>query len=252
MIYLGPVRTDTLPAHRRGHFEIIAHRGTPRERPENSLPGFQRALEYGANGIELDVHLTADGVVVVHHDTALHAPVGSPASSAPPLEIHQLTYDAIRARPLAPGVPIPTLAEVLELAGSTATLYIEVKAAAAAAAVVDCIGQSHSTCAVHGFDHRVALRVSEIAPAIPGGILLDSYLIDPAGALRDAGARDYWQRWEMIDADLVTRIHTAGGRVIAWTVNDIEAARHLVALGVDGVCTDICGTMGNELRGSRL
>ena len=52
--------------------EIIAHRGTPRELPENSLPGFARALEAGAQGIELDVHLTADGVVVVHHDPVLH------------------------------------------------------------------------------------------------------------------------------------------------------------------------------------
>jgi glycerophosphoryl diester phosphodiesterase len=51
----------------------------------------------------------------------------------------------------------------------------------------------------------------------------------------------------MIDADLVARIHAAGGRVIAWTVNDLDAARHLIALGTDGICTDISGTMCNEL-----
>ena len=212
--------TDTATAHRRGHFEIIAHRGTPRERPENSLPGFRRALEYGANGIELDVHLTADGVIVVHHDSALRPPGDHPAADGPSLEIHDLTYEAIRAHPLAPGVPIPTLGEVLDLTGPRATLYIEVKAAAAAGAVVNCVSQTGCVCAVHGFDHRVALRVSEIAPAIPTGILLDSYLIDPASALGNARARDYWQRWDMINAALVTRIHAAGGRVIAWTVDE--------------------------------
>ncbi len=237
---------DTVPAHRRGHLEIIAHRGTPREHPENSLPGFRRALEYGANGIELDVHLTSDGVVVVHHDSALHAPPPSPGGS-PSLEIRDLTYDAVRARPLAPGVPVPTLAEVLDLVGALATVYIEVKAPAAVDAVVRCAGQTGVSCAIHGFDHRVALRASAIAPGIPGGILLDSYLIDPAAALGDARARDYWQRWDMIDADLVARIHSAGGRMIAWTVNDLADARRLAALGVDAVCTDICGTIGNEL-----
>jgi glycerophosphoryl diester phosphodiesterase len=247
LIYLGAVPTDTTTAHRRGHFEIIAHRGTPRERPENSLPGFRRALEYGANGIELDVHLTADGVIVVHHDSALHPPRDRPAAGGPSLEIRALTYDAILAHPLASGVPVPTLAEVLDLASGRATLYIEVKAAAAAAAVVSCVSQTRCVCAVHGFDHRVALRVSEIAPAIPTGILLDSYLIDPASALGNAHARDYWQRWDMIDADLVARIHAAGGRVIAWTVNDVEAARRLFTLGVDAVCTDVCGTMSNQL-----
>lgn len=241
------MQTDAVPAHRRGHLEIIAHRGTPREHPENSLPGFRRALGYGANGIELDVHLTSDGVVVVHHDSALHAALKSSAGPSPTLEIRDLTYDAVRAHPLTPGVPVPTLAEVLDLVGRRATVYIEVKAPAAVEAVVRCASLTTVSCAIHGFDHRVALRTSAIAPGIPGGILLDSYLIDPAAALGNAGARDYWQRWDMIDADLVARIHSAGGRVIAWTVNDLAAARGLAALGVDAVCTDICNTMGNEL-----
>jgi glycerophosphoryl diester phosphodiesterase len=244
------VRTDTVPAHRRGQLEIIAHRGTPREHPENSLPGFRRALEYGANGIELDVHLTSDGVVVVHHDPALHRPPGG-AGGVPSLAIRDLTYDAVRAHPLAPGVAVPALAEVLDLVGPLATVYIEVKAPAAVDAVVRCAGRTGVSCAIHGFDHRVALRASAIGPAIPAGILLDSYLIDPATALTNAGARDYWQRWDMIDAELVARVQSARGRLIAWTVNDVADARRLAALGVDAVCTDICGTMGNELRALR-
>jgi glycerophosphoryl diester phosphodiesterase len=53
-----------------------------------------------------------------------------------------------------------------------------------------------------------------------------------------AGARDVWPEWNSIDEQLVARVHAAGGRVIAWTVNDREAAVRLAALGVDGVCTD--------------
>jgi glycerophosphoryl diester phosphodiesterase len=52
---------------------IIGHRGAPRDHPENTLAAFLRALELGATGVELDVHVTGDGVVVVHHDFAVAA-----------------------------------------------------------------------------------------------------------------------------------------------------------------------------------
>jgi glycerophosphoryl diester phosphodiesterase len=231
-----------------GHLEIIAHRGTPRDHPENSLPGFRSALDAGADGIELDVHLTVDGVLVVHHDATLQPLEGAQDTLHP--AICDLTSAAVRTHVLAPGVQIPTLAEVLDLVATRAVVYIEIKASGAEAAVLRCVAASAASCAVHGFDHRVALRAGSLDPRLPTGILLDSYLIDPAAALGDARARDYWQRWEMIDADLVARIHAARGRVIAWTVNDPGAARRLHALGVDAVCTDVCGDMAAALRGT--
>ncbi len=237
----------TPAAPRKGQLEIIAHRGTPRDHPENSLPGFRNALDSGADGIELDVHLTVDGVLVVHHDPTLQPLEGATDAAHP--AIRDLTHAAVRGHILAPGVSIPTLAEVLDLVGTRAVVYIEVKAHGAEAAVVRCIRESAASCAVHGFDHRVALRAGLLDPGLPTGILLDSYLIDPAAALGDARARDYWQRWEMIDADLVARIHAVRGRVIAWTVNEPSVARRLHLLGVDAVCTDVCGDMRSALRG---
>jgi glycerophosphoryl diester phosphodiesterase len=67
---------------------------------------------------------------------------------------------------------------------------------------------------------------------------MSSYLLDPIAPLRDTGARDLWQQWELIDADLVAGVHAYGGRVIAWTINDAAEARRLMAIGVDGICTD--------------
>lgn len=231
--------------------EIIAHRGTPRAHPENSLPGFQQALAAGADAIELDVHLTADAVVVVHHDPYLHVTPASPGGK--PLRIAELTAAELSSYPLASNVPIPSLAEVLTLVGTEATVYVEVKASEAAPSVLRCIAAAATPCAVHSFDHRVALQVARAGDSpeqrdanshgrgsVPTGILSASYLIDPAGALRAARARDYWEQWEMIDDDLVKWIHGAGGRVIAWTVNDVSVARRLVAMGVDGICTDVC------------
>jgi glycerophosphoryl diester phosphodiesterase len=67
---------------------------------------------------------------------------------------------------------------------------------------------------------------------------MTSYLLDPLAPLRDTGARDLWQHWELIDEALVAAVHGAGGRVIAWTVNSVGTARQLAEWGVDGICTD--------------
>jgi glycerophosphoryl diester phosphodiesterase len=246
---------------RLGRPEIIAHRGAPRELPENSLQGFARALELGADGIELDVQLTADRVPVVHHDAVLGRVAATPGQ--PPLLIRKMTAAALRGHVLAPGVAIPTLAEVLALVGDRAVVYVEIKAPHAERESIRCIVASRARCAVHSFDHRVSLRtthivsdISDIAPgvtanaraAVPTGILVSSYLIDPVAALRAAGARDYWQQSDLIDADLVSRVHDAGGRVIAWTVNDPAEARRLQDMRVDAICTDVCDIVRKELR----
>lgn len=215
--------------------EIIAHRGVPRQEPENSLPGFELAVRQKVHGIELDVHATKDGVVVVHHDPNIrHGPL-----------INTLTLTELHRYPLAPGVEIPTLAALLDrMAKATPppVVYVEVKAKGIEEAVIEVLDYARVPTAVHAFDHRVAARVTSIRPSIPTGILLDSYLIDPGGALQNAGARDYWLQWSFIDRDLVRLVHDAGGRVIAWTVNERADFAALDALGVDAICSDIAGT----------
>jgi len=225
--------------------EIIAHRGAPRAYTENTLPSFRCALEGGADAIELDVHATADGVVVVHHDPTLS--LAHLGRRAPGPAIRSLTAAELEAAASAGHDRVPRLEEVLDLAGPGVTVYVEVKAPHIEREVVDVLRASHARCAVHSFDHRVALRVRELAPDIPTGILLSSYLIDPIAALRDAGARDLWQQWEQIDEALVSRVHDAGARLIAWTVNASDVAESLAALGVDGICSDASADFVRDL-----
>jgi glycerophosphoryl diester phosphodiesterase len=227
--------------------ELIGHRGAPRERPENSLAAMRRALELGADAVELDVHATRDGVVVVHHDASTR----SRGEGLPSRAIAELTHAELAAFPLPDGSPIPTLREILEAVGARATVYIEIKGRDIEPAVVECIASSGSRCAVHSFDHRVPSRLRQLSPDLPTGILSVSYLLDPAMALRAAGARDYWQEWTLIDEDLVRRIHDDGGRVIAWTVNTRRHADRLVAMGVDGICTDVIPEVAPAMRSAR-
>jgi glycerophosphoryl diester phosphodiesterase len=214
--------------------ERIGHRGAPREFPENSLAAFRRAFERGADAIELDVHVTADGAVVVHHDPTLAASAGQNAGRA----ITELTLDQIRSADLDRDVGVPTLAEVLALVPHDARAYVELKGAGVEAGVISVLAAADCDYAVHSFDHGAIARMRDLAPHIPRGILYDKRSIDVVSAMRNTGARDVWPNWRLIDRATVERVHEEGGRVIAWTVNARLAARDLVALGTDGLCTD--------------
>lgn len=227
--------------------ELIAHRGAKREHRENTLPAFLTAVERGAEGIELDVHATADGVVVVHHDPVLGTAMSDAAYGGRPLA--SMSAAELREVPFADGTVVPTLAEVLSAVPRTVTVYVEVKAAGIEAAVARDLRPHVGRVAVHAFDHRIARTIAGLVPGVPAGILQASYLVDSPAALGAAGARDLWQHWELIDAPLVAAVHGAGGRVIAWTANDQDAIRQLASWGVDGLCSDDLRVVRDALSG---
>ena len=104
--------------------EIIGHRGSPREHRENTLPSFKRAFDDGADGVELDVHGTRDGAVVVHHDSATNSRAGD---SGTVMVIAESTLAALRAVEIGTD-RIPTLEEMLASVPDRGTVYVEVKA----------------------------------------------------------------------------------------------------------------------------
>lgn len=207
--------------------ERIAHRGAKRELPENTLDAFQRAVERGATAIELDVHATADGVVVVHHDHDLALPGGGRRAVA------ELTWAELSQV----AASVPRLSEVLEAVPEQVAFYVELKGSRVERPVAKLIRGS-TRCAVHSFDHAAVARMRELAPDIPRGILFDRAPTNITASMRDVDARDVWPDWQLIDERLLSAVHDAGGRVIAWTVNGREVAERLIALGADGVCTD--------------
>lgn len=215
--------------------ERIAHRGAPRELPENTLPAFARAIERGADGIELDVHTTRDGVVVVHHDPAL--------ASGEVIAQTDWHERGVRGLESSPWVGVPTLADVFALTrGGRVRVYVEIKGDGITAAVVDDVQHSGmpERCALHSFDHEAIAWAARIAPQIRRGLLFDSRPSagELARAVAATAALDVWPRWDTIDVDLVHEVHAREARVLAWTVNTTDAVRSLSALGVDGLCTD--------------
>jgi len=208
---------------------VIAHRGASGYEFENSPAAFREAVLRGVDGVELDVHATADGGIVVHHDPVLTG--GRPLST--------LTVVEATASLLPNGEPVPTLAEALELIGNR-DVWIEVKALppasdAALLAALDA-GPFPARYAVHSFDHRITARLGRLRPHLPLGALLVARVVDPMAVLRASGASTLWQDWTMIDRGLVDVLHAAHAKIIAWTVNDRAAAATLARMGVDGLC----------------
>jgi glycerophosphoryl diester phosphodiesterase len=224
---------ERLNSGRRRSPEIISHRGAHQTLPENSIPAFLRAIELGAQAIELDVHGTSDGVLVVHHDAEMNAP------GLPPRRIALLSATDVRKLRLDHDIEIPTLAEVLDAIRGDVTVYVEIKAPAIEPLVVREIREHNVDCAIHSFDHRIVKTVKSIFPVVRTGVLQVARHVDPIQALIATGAEDLWQEVSFIDEELVSRAHSIDARVIAWTANEPEHWETLRRIGVDGICTDL-------------
>ncbi len=209
----------------------ISHRGAHGPLPENTIPAFARALELGAEGIELDVHLTLDGVLVVHHDADFLAKDGRRVPIA--------TTDLARLQEIRNDPAVcPTLDDVMDAVRTRATLFIETKVRGAETALLRAVRESECDCTVHSFDHRVSLELKSFFPAIRTGILQVSRPVDPLEAVTRSRADDLWQHVDFADEELVRKVQSAGKRVIVWTANNPSDWKRLEKLGVDGVCTD--------------
>ncbi len=227
--------------------EFIAHRGAHDVFTENTLDAFQRAVDLGFHGVELDVHVTADGVCVVNHDESV-------VTSKVALSIRGTYYDTLHAAaPL-----LPRLDAVLELVAGKAHAYVEIKNREVETELAEVIRRSSAEASVHSFDHEVILRMRRLLPQLRTGILQTSRLVDSAHALRAAGATDLWQWHEFVDRALVEQVTAAGGRVIVWTANTPSEWRVFDDLGVAAICTDLpisptlASTRSTHTRGSSL
>jgi glycerophosphoryl diester phosphodiesterase len=210
---------------------VIAHRGASAREVENSLAAFRAAARLGADAVELDVHATVDGGLIVHHDEAI---AGRP--------IPYLTTAQVASQRLPNGEPVPTLAAALEALEPALQVFVEVKSLPPQfddrlLEALDA-GPNPEGYAVHGFDHRIVERLGRERPSLRRGVLSASYPIDPLAPLRDAGATMLWQERTLVDRPLAAALHGAGMRLLVWTVDDPTDMRRLLEMGADGICTN--------------
>lgn len=224
---------------------IYAHRGASREFPENTIAAFRRAVELGVPGIELDVHLSADGVPVVLHDETVDR---TTSESGP---VSSFAASQLAAMDAGGGEGIPTLAEVIDVVEGKVRLNIEVKAADAADAVLALVQQRPGLdWAISSFDWDVlrhARRTQDDAELWP----LTIGATDDAIALaQEIGATQLNLLDQAVDADIVRFLLDLGIESWIWTVNDPDRAMTLIAWGVTGICTDDPALMLERLAAS--
>ena len=209
---------------------VIAHRGASSIELENTLAAFRAAAGQGADGVELDVHATIDGEIVVHHDPSV---LGLP--------IAQARWRDLAAVPLANGEAMPTLAEALDVLGKL-KVFVEVKVLDPRwddkfLATLD-QGPNPGGYAVHSFAFHVVRRLGEKRPSLPRGVLSEVPTKNPQQTLADASAQTLWQELSTLDEGLVKTVHALGAGIFAWTVDNPGDMERLVSWGVDGICTN--------------
>ncbi len=239
---------------------LFAHRGLNRKFLENTISSFQAALEAGVPGIELDVHLTSDGELVVFHDdvTSRIEKLAHPAEPVRNLSLEGSTLAELRSLPI--GVQIPLLDELFEHFGSRVYYDIELKSRSAsdsglASKVADAIRSYglEKNCVISSFN-PFALRFFRGAePGIPIGIIwshsreLYWFLRHGEGAL--IAHVDFLKPESGLAPHLPLYLRLSGKPVIPWTVNDPATARDFVARGVRGIISDEADLIRQALGG---
>lgn len=211
---------------------VYGHRGAPADRPENTLAGFRRALELGIEGIELDVHLSADGVPVVIHDETVDRTTNGEGAVA------DLTVEQLRALDAGEVEYVPTLAEVLDLVGDKLRVDIEVKANVAGEAVLQEVRGRNTRWLISSFDWDVLRFVRSVDKEAELWVLTMGATDDALAVVEeiDAAALAIWAK--ALDEDIAAFLREKNVPFWPWTVNDVEAARQFVEWGAIGICTD--------------
>ncbi len=224
---------------------VIGHRGASRTHRENTLDAFQAAIDQGADGIELDVRLSADDVLIVHHDAHL-----ADGTLIRGVDAAELPDD------------VPTLGQALELVGDLWVnveiknvpdepdydeehrISVAVAGLMAAHLALSPGGDDGTTMAeraiISSFNVGSIEQLRATDPSLPLALLVWGQA-DPASLVARAEAHGFEAIHPhdlLVDRSFVERAHRAGLQVNVWTVDDVERIRELADLGVDGVITN--------------
>ncbi len=208
---------------------IIAHRGEPGRR-DNTIVGFLAGIARGAEWIELDVHQTDDGQVVVHHDPR----IGLQA-------LARLTAEeAKRLAQRRKHIALPTLGEVFDALPKGIGVNVEIKDRHAGRGVVAVLARHKAVerAICSSFHWPTILELADLRPRVRTGILTRSRLRDPLGDIRGARAQAIFHKHPSVSGKQVREVKEAGFGFYVWTVNRAGALRRMVELDVDGIITD--------------
>jgi len=209
---------------------LLGHRGARafRQIPENTLVSFELCLQHGCDGFEFDVRRSGDGQAVISHD----ATVGG-------MEIADTGSKTLA---------LPMLEDVLRQFAHRAFLDIELKVAGFEVQTVGALRKYplEKGYVVSSFLPEVLTAIHDLDPAIPLGFLCETR--DQLRGWRETPAEWVIPQFKLADGELIKLVHTAGKKIMVWTVNGAELMREFAALGVDAIISDETELLVRSLR----
>ena len=224
----------------------IAHRGASGIAPENTLAAFKKAIEIGVDAVELDLHGTADGEVVVIHDASLDRTTNHHGT------VNQTSLETIKRAdaggwfaPEFAGEPVPTLVESLECITEKTVALLEIKDPLIAEAVVTKVRatQTLNLTVIISFHTTVLEAVRALEPRIPTGWLIGSHNNDVppeqlCQELGELGSSLLNVNHQLITAEFAYEVRRRGITLWCWTVDDVVRMREMKAFGVQGITSN--------------
>ena len=224
----------------------IAHRGASGSAPENTLAAFKKAIEIGVDAVELDLHGTADGEVVVIHDTSLDRTTNHCG------RVNQATLETIKRAdaggwfaPEFVGESVPTLVEALGCIAKKNIAVLEIKDPLIAEAVVARIRETHTQdlTVIISFHTAVLQTVRSLEPRIPTGWLIGNHIdytspVQLCQQLGILGSNLLNVNHQLITAEFAYEVLRRGIALWCWTVDDISRMREMKAFGVQGITSN--------------
>jgi glycerophosphoryl diester phosphodiesterase len=216
----------------------VGHRGAAGHEPENTLRSFRRAMELGADMVELDVHLCGSGELVVIHDETVDRTTDGTG------EVAKMTLDELRVLDAGRGERIPTLQEVIDLATGRMGINIELKGLGTAEPALEHIedavdkGWDRSSFQVSSFHLEELSAIRKLSKDVRTGVL---FALDDGGIMEFAELNHAYSlnpNHRTVTPDFVSRAHERGLRIYTWTVNEAEDIARMKGLGVDGIISD--------------
>jgi glycerophosphoryl diester phosphodiesterase len=217
-----------------GKVLIIAHRGASAYEPENTLRSVKKALELGADMVEVDVRASRDGHIVVMHDAVVDRTTNGKGY------VKDMTLEELKRLNAGLGERVPTLQEVAELMGRKAQLVVETKVPEIEKKVLQIIKENElgRQVLITSFYHPILKRVKELNPNMRTGAIIASRPIKAAQLALDANSNALFPKHVYVDPEMVEEAHRHDITVYPWTIDALNEIEPLIKMGVDGIVTN--------------
>lgn len=217
----------------------IGHRGAKGYEPENTLIAFEKAINLGVDGIELDVHLSADNELIVIHDETVDRTTNGKG------DVNQLSLMELKALKIEITQEIPILTEVLDLVNQQCFINIELKGIGTAQPVIQLISHyiskenwDYNNFIISSFDWKMLEETHSLDSKIKIGVLTEESIDKALAFAKKINAFSIHPDYELLSKENVILMQQNGFEVYPWTVNSENAIQKIKSFNVNGIISD--------------